>query len=113
VDVFKRVGDGRVEIEVNSSVAGWDDHSLFTQRIRNYTSKAIDVEVRRTFPGHILFRSGLPAKNHDYQTVEYTATVKPAEKARLLYEVVQRQGRNAKQNNVTVEAADLAAGPGK
>ena len=42
----------------------------------------------------------LAAKNYDYQTVEYTATVKPAEKADLLYEILQHQGRNAKQNSV-------------
>ena len=47
----------------------------------------------------------MPAKTHDFQTVEYTATVKPSEKAELLYEIVQKQGRNAKQNNVTVERA--------
>jgi len=50
-------------------------------------------------------RSELAAKNFDYQTVEYTATVKPGEKADLLYEVIQHQGRNAKQQNVTIERA--------
>jgi len=30
---------------------------------------------------------------------------KPGEKAELLYEIVQRQGHNAKQNNVTIEPA--------
>ena len=95
------------EIEVNSSVVGWDDHTLFAQRIRNYTKKPIDVEIRRTLPGHIVFRSSLGAKNFDYQTVEYHATVKPMEKASLPYEVLQHQGRNAKQNSVTVEAVPV------
>ena len=102
-NVFKQVDEPGVEIEVNSSVAGWDDHTLYSQRVRNYTKKPIDLEVRRTFPGHVVFRSELPAKNHDYQTVQYTATVKPAEKVDLLYEIIQHQGRNAKQNNVTIE----------
>ena len=96
-----------MQIEVNSSVVGWDDHALYSQRVRNYTKKPIDLEVRRTFPGHVVFRSELPAKNHDYQTVEYTATVKPAEKVDLLYEIIQHQGRNAKQNNVTIERAPV------
>jgi hypothetical protein len=103
--VFRKVGEPGVEIEVNSSVVGWDDHTVFSQRVRNYTKKPIDLEVRRTFPGHVVFRSELPAKNHDYQTVQYTATVKPAEKVDLLYEIVQHQGRNAKQQNVTIERA--------
>ena len=56
---------------MNSSVVGWDDHALYSQRVRNYTRKPIDLEVRRAFPGDVVFRSELPAKNHDYQTVEY------------------------------------------
>jgi len=106
-DVYRRVDDGNLEIEVNSSVAGWNEHALYNQRVRNYTQKPIDVEIRHTLPGHILFRSGLPAKNFDYQTVEYTATVEPGEKANLLYEIVDLQGRNKKQDNVTVEQAEL------
>ena len=92
-----------MEIEVNSSVAVWDDRTTYSQQVRNFTAKPIELEVRRTFPGHVVFRSGLAAKNHDYQTVEYTATVTPGEKADLVYEVVQHQGRNAKQQNVTIE----------
>ena len=36
-----------------------------------------------------------------------TATVKPAEKVDLLYEIIQHQGRNAKQQNVTIERAPV------
>ena len=97
-----------MQIEVNSSVAGWDDHTLFAQRVRNYTKKPIDLEIRRTFGGHVIFRSELAAKNHDFQTVQYTAAVKPGEKAELLYEIVQRQGHNATQNNVTIQQARLS-----
>jgi hypothetical protein len=102
-DIYRRVDQPGVEIDVNGSVVGWDDHARYSQRVRNHTSKPISLEVRRAFPGHVVFRSELPAKNHDYQTVEYSATVKPAEKADLLYEIVQHQGRNAKQGNVTIE----------
>jgi hypothetical protein len=104
-DIFRRVDQPGVQIEVNSSVAGWDDHTRFAQRVRNYTKKPISLEIRRTFGGHVIFRSELAAKAHDFQTVEYTAAVKPAEKAELLYEIVQRQGHNATQNNVTIQQA--------
>lgn len=103
-DVFRRVDAPGVEIEVRSSVVGWDDHAVWTQRVRNYSKKPIELEVRRTFPGHVLFRSLLKAKNHDFQTVEYTATVEAGKRADLLYEIVQLQGRNKKQDNVTVVA---------
>jgi len=106
-DVFKKVGEPKVEIEVRSSVAGWDDHVLFAQRVRNCTAQPIDLEIRRAFAGHVVFRSALAAQNHDYQTVQYTATVKPAEKADLLYEILQHQGHNAKQSNVTIERAPV------
>jgi hypothetical protein len=106
---FKRVDEPGVQIDVNSSMAGWDEHALFSQRVRNYTRKPIDLEVRRTFPGHVVFRSELPAKNFDYQTVEYMAAVKPGEKADLLYEITGHQGRNAKQGNITIERAAVKA----
>ena len=35
---------------------------------------------------------------------DLSLSVPPGEKAELHYEVVQHQGRNAKQSNVTVEA---------
>ncbi|HUT95212.1 MAG TPA: hypothetical protein VMY37_37510 [Thermoguttaceae bacterium] len=104
-DVFRRADQPGVEIEVNSTVAGWDDHTRFAQRVRNYSKKPIDLEVRRTLPGHVVFRSGLDAKNHDYRTVQYTAAVKAGEKTDLVYEILEHQGRNKKQDNVTIEKA--------
>jgi hypothetical protein len=107
VDVFRQVGDNELKVETNASVAGWDDRSVFAQRIRNYTDKPINVEIRRSYDGHVIFRSKLEPKLHDYRTVELTASVDPGEKESLLFEVVQRQGRNAKQNNVTLEEAEV------
>ncbi len=104
VDVFKRVDDGAADIDVNSSVVGWDDHKIFTQRVRNYSPKAINVEVERSFDGHVVFRSGLEPRLFDYRTVVFNAQVKPAEKRDLKFEIVRHQGRNAKQNNITLEA---------
>jgi len=104
-DVFKRVGQPGVQIGVDSAVAGWDDHELYSQRVRNYTPKPIEVEVRRSFPGHVVFRSQLNATMHDYQTPQFTATVDAGKKADLLFEIVRHQGHNAKQDNVTLENA--------
>ncbi|MBP7746156.1 MAG: hypothetical protein KA383_08485 [Phycisphaerae bacterium] len=104
-DLFRRADDGAFQIDVNSTVAGWDDHEIYTQRIRNYTAKPIAVEIRRTLPGHVVFRSALQAKLHDYQTVELRTAVEPAKRADLLFEVVRHQGRNATQHNVTLEDA--------
>jgi hypothetical protein len=102
-NLFRRADQPGLRIDVNSSVAGWDEHALYCQRVRNDTQKPIRLEVRRAFPGDVLFRSELEAKNHDFQTVEYTAAVQPGEKAELLYEVVHRQGYNARQNHVVIQ----------
>lgn len=106
-DKFQQVGEDTIESQVNSAVVGWDDRSLYRQQIRNYTGKPIDVEVRRSFGGHIVFRSRLEPSQFDYQTAQFKAQVPAGEKKDLLYEVVQHQGRNAKQNNVTLETADV------
>ncbi|MBA3485401.1 MAG: hypothetical protein H0T51_26700, partial [Pirellulales bacterium] len=106
-NTFQQVGADARQEEVNSTVVGWDDRSVYTQRIRNYTARLIEVEIRRSYEGHIDFRSLLEPKLHDYQTVEFAAKVQPGDKKDLLFEVVQRQGRNAKQNNVTLEEGEI------
>jgi len=105
-EIFRQVGGG-IDIDINSSVIGWDDHEVYTQRIRNYAAKPIDMEIRRAFPGHVVFRSLLNPSLFDFQTVQFTATVEPTKKADLVFEILRHQGRNAKQNNVTLEHADV------
>ena len=96
-----------VKIEEKSSLVGWDDHEIYSQQIRNYSGRDINVEVRRTLPGHVVFRSLLEPKLHDYQTVELKAKVAAGKTADLLFEIVRHQGRNAKQNNITLEDAEI------
>jgi hypothetical protein len=108
VNVFHQVGGNDLKLETNASVVGWDDHSTFVQRVRNYTDKPIDVEIRRSYDGHVFFRSKLEPKLHDYRTVQFSARVDAGEKENLFFEVIHRQGHNAKQNNVTLEAVDVA-----
>jgi hypothetical protein len=102
-NVFKQVGQPGVQIDVNATVAGWDDHEVYSQRVRNYTSKPIELEVRRSFDGHVVFQSGLKPILHDYRTVQFTASVDAGKKADLLFQLLRHQGRNGKQNNVTLE----------
>jgi hypothetical protein len=104
-DKFQLVGDDARQEEINSTVVGWNDRLSYQQRIRNYTARPINVELRRTYDGQVTFVSDLEPKLHDYQTVELTANVEPGEKKMLDFTIVQHLGRNAKQNNVTLEAA--------
>jgi hypothetical protein len=101
--VFRQLGQPGVQIDANAAVAGWNEHETYTQRIRNYTAAPLEVEVRRTFPGHVDFRSHLKPMLYDYQTVQFTAPVDAGKKADLLFEIVRHEGHNTKQNNVTLE----------
>ena len=105
---FRKIGGEGVFKEENASLVGWTDHEIFSQRIHNHTGKDIDVEVRRTLPGHILFKSLLEPKLHDYQTVEFRSTVPAGKRVDSLFEVVRLQGTSAKQNNVTLQDGEVA-----
>ena len=104
---FRKIGGDGVFKEENATLVGWDDHEILTERIRNYSGKAISVEIRRTIPGHITYKSLLEPKLHDYQTVELHTTVPTGKKADLYFEFVRKQGTSAKQNNITLEKAEV------
>ena len=106
-NTYRKVGDDKEVREENSSIVGWDDHELYAQQIRNYTDKPIEVEVRRTYPGDIIFRSQLEPKLHDYQTPEFLTRLPAGKTADLLFEIVRHQGYNAKQNHVVLEATEV------
>src|SRR6516162_1600888 len=99
---YRQIGGTDVVRVQNTSVAGWDDHIVFDQRIRNYTSKPIDVEIRRTYPGHVVFRSALEPKLFDFQTAQFQARVAASEKKDLVYELVQHNGHNDKHQGMSL-----------
>ena len=107
-NVFKRVDEPGVQIEVNSTVVGWDDHTLYAQRVRNYTNKPIDVEVRRTLPAAT--SSSAARWRPRTSTTRRSSTrprCKPGRRPDLLYEVLQHQGRNAKQTTSPSRTAEV------
>jgi hypothetical protein len=109
--IVRRVDDGRVEIDVNADVVGWDQHRLTRQRLYNTTGKPIEVEIRRSFSGDVVFRhGGLEAVNHDFRTVQIETTVAAGEDRRLAYELVEAHGRNHKQNRVRIEEGEIGGG---
>jgi len=104
---YRQIGGNNVVGVQNTSVAGWDDRIIFDQRIRNYTSKPIDVEIRRTYPGHVVFRSQLEPKLFDYQTAQFQARIGAGDKKDLLYELVQHKGYNDKHQGMSLETAEV------
>lgn len=100
-DLYRKLGeDNALKLEMDSQVAGWDEHTLYRQEIHNFRDKPIRVQVRRAYSGDVLWRSWLKPTLHDVQTVQFAAEVGAGEKAQLVYEVVQRMGYNQKQQRV-------------
>ncbi len=109
--VLRQVDGDGMRIENNARVVGWDDHVLYAQHIRNYSSQAIKVEVRRTFGGDTRFRSEFDAENYDVNTVAYETEVGSGELAALRYVVMTRQGSGSEDARVLVEPGDVPSAP--
>jgi hypothetical protein len=104
---FRKIDGDGVFKEEKATLVGWDDHEILSERIRNYSGKAVNVEIRRAIPGHVIYRSSLEPKLHDYQTVELRTAVAAGKKTDLFFEIVRKQGTSAKQNNITLEKAEV------
>jgi len=102
-NLYRRVGDGHIKIDHNSTVAGWNEHSLFVQHLRNYTDKPVNIEIRRVISGDAVLKSQLDIKKHDFQTVDIHTKLAVGDKQELLYETLVKKGRNAKQNQVSLK----------
>lgn len=97
-----------VRFHPRSTVTGWDEHTVFTRRVRNDTPRPIQIEVREPIHGDATFVSRLDAERHDNHTVEYGGTLGPGERFDADYETIVRQGRNAKQQRVEIVNGDPA-----
>jgi hypothetical protein len=90
-------------IQHQDSVAGWDRHERWAERIRNYRGEPIEVEIRRSFSGDVEFRGDLDAELHDYRTPQFTARVEAGARDDLAYELVYHEGYNRKQDRVVLD----------
>lgn len=105
-NLYRKLGEDGFKLELDSQVAGWDEHTVYRQKIRNYRSKPIHVQIRRYYVGDIVFRSQLNPTLHDFQTVQFEADIAAGEKAGLDYEVIGRIGYNQKQNRVELQSGE-------
>jgi hypothetical protein len=93
------------KVNDNDTVSGWTDHQAMVERVRNYRGAPIQVEFRFPIDGDVTFVSGLNPTLFDFQTPDFTASIGAGERKDLAYEIVSRQGSNATQNAVKLEAA--------
>jgi hypothetical protein len=105
-NLYRKLGEDGFKLELDSQVAGWDEHTVYRQKIRNYGKKLIKVQIRREYPGDVVFRSRLNPTLHDFQTVQFETEVPAATKAELDYELIARLGYNQKQNRVELQAGN-------
>jgi hypothetical protein len=106
-NLYRKLGEDGLKLELDSQVAGWDEHTVYRQRIRNYTRKPITVQIRREYPGDVLFRSRLNPILHDFQTVQFETAIPAGGKAELEFEIIARMGYNQKQNRVELQTGDV------
>ncbi|MBL9149316.1 MAG: hypothetical protein JNM94_11535 [Phycisphaerae bacterium] len=92
-------------VNENDTVVGWSDHYGRVERIRNYRGAPINVEFRFPIDGDVTFVSSLNPTLFDFRTPDFKTTVGAGERKDLAYELVTRQGSNATQNAVKLEAA--------
>ncbi len=91
----------------NSRVSGHDEHVVYEQRIRNYSARPLNLDIRRAFTGHVDFSSQLKATKHDLHTVEVKAGVGAGKEAVLRYAVRTHHGTRAKQSQVFMTQASI------
>ena len=105
-NLYRKLGEDSMKLELDSQVAGWDEHTSFRQKIRNDTSKPMSVHIRRDYPGDVVFRSQLNPILHDFQTVQFETEIPAGAKTELDYELITRQGYNQKQNRVELQSGE-------
>ena len=101
--LYRRVDDGHIKIDHNALVAGWNEHSIYMQQLKNFTDRPVKVEIRRIIAGDALIKHDLNLKKHDFQTFELQTRLDSGEQQTLLYEIQTSKGRNAKQNQIVLQ----------
>lgn len=100
VNIYKRADDLGAQTEINAEIAGWDEHRFQRPRIRNFSNRPVNVELRWTFDGDVRFKSALNTRLYDVHTVQVNANAAAGQDLELPYELMTRYGYNAKQNRV-------------
>jgi len=98
-----------IRFHPRSTVIGWDEHTVYTRRVRNDTPRPIQIEVREPVRGDASFVSRLDAERHDNHTVQYGGTLGPGERFDADYETIVRHGRHAEQQRVEIVDGDPAS----
>jgi len=100
----KRIKTSRMNFRFHhDAVIGWDEKTMWTDRIRNYRTKPITFELHRQWPGHIDLESEVETKLFDYRTAKVTFKVQARSRALYPVTAVAHHGKNATQSRITLK----------
>ncbi|MDZ4755221.1 MAG: hypothetical protein SGJ11_12105 [Phycisphaerae bacterium] len=91
---------GGEKIDQRYAIAGWNDHEVRVERIRNYRDVPVTVAWRFPIDGDVTMQSALSPALFDYRTPEFTSTVGANTTKDFAYELMYRRGSNQKQQQV-------------
>jgi len=93
----------------NSSVVGWDEHTVYERRIRNFSERQLRLELRERFGGDATFSSALDVRRHDAQAVVHRARAGSGETLTLRFMISERLGQRARHQQLDIARAAVEA----
>ena len=108
---YRHVGSHEVRYDWKGQVAGWDEHDVLRFRVKNYSKKPIEIEVRQQYSGDVVFTSPFAVKNYDYRTVQFSGKLEAGAKHDFNVELTRKKSYNHKQNHVVVKRGKVVAKP--
>ncbi|MBK9974849.1 MAG: DUF4139 domain-containing protein [Planctomycetes bacterium] len=81
----------------NNWLVGWTMVEEFEMEVKNFRSRAVDIEIHRTMQGDFDFESAEKFEIHDATTRKVVFTLDANASRKLRYTVTTRQGENARK----------------
>ena len=101
--IHRRIRDKKIKVDHRATVSGWNDHSIYTQRIRNFSARDIHVEWRKPYSGDVVYSSELNPSLHDHQTVQVKTQVPAQSTQENVFQLTTKQGKNQKQSHIQLK----------
>ena len=84
-------------------VSGWEEEQKWNYTIQNDRNKAVKIELRQRWYGHVLYTSKSPVKLFDYRTIQSTWSVAKHTKHAEKITVTRKNGSKRKQNRIQLQ----------
>ena len=105
-NLYRKLGEDGLKLELDSQVAGWDEHTVYRQRIRNTAANRSRSRSVATIRATWYFVVGSIPPCTTSRPVQFRNQGSGWRKAELDYEIILRQGCNQKQNRVELQTGE-------